>query len=319
MDLRQLAALVAVAEHGTFSAAAKALHTVQSNVSTHVARLERELGVTLVDRSNGRLTAEGEAVCERARRVQSELDALAADVASVGKEVTGSVRLGVIGSTARWLVPRLLGAMQEAHPRVRLVIVEATTTSLVPQLAAGRLDKALLNLPVHDDEIVCETLFEEDLLVVAPEGHPLAERGEVDLVELAEHELLLSPPGTALRDDLDAEAAEAGVRLRPQAEVDGIRLIASLAFEGFGPAVLPATAAPGWLGGRWRRVAVRGLLPRQVGLARRRRGLPSAPARALAEVLRGVVDEQAPGQPGLHLTEHPTSEHRTEQLASERE
>ena len=301
MDLRQLAALVAVAEHGTFSAAAKALHTVQSNVSTHVARLERELGVLLVDRSNGRLTAEGAAVVERARRVQNELDALAADVASSGEEVTGSVRLGVIGSTARWLVPRLLGAMQQAHPRVRLVIVEATTTSLLPQLVAGRLDKALLNLPVHDDEIVTETLFEEDLLVVAPEGHPLAERQEVTLVELAEHDLLLSPQGTALRDDLDAEATALGVTLRAQAEVDGIRLIASLAFEGFGPAVLPATAVPGWLAGPWRRVVVRDLLPRQVGLARRRRGLPSAPARALAEVLRGVVDEQAPGQPGLHL------------------
>jgi LysR family hydrogen peroxide-inducible transcriptional activator len=301
MDLRQLAALVAVAEHGTFSAAAKALHTVQSNVSTHVARLERELGVTLVDRSNGRLTAEGQTVVERARRIQNELDALAADVASIGEEVTGSVRLGVIGSTARWLVPRLLGAMQEAHPRVRLVIVEATTTSLLPQLSAGRLDKALLNLPVHDDEIVTEPLFEEDLLVVAPEGHPLADRREVTLVELAEHDLLLSPQGTALRDDLDAEAATLGVTLRAQAEVDGIRLIASLAFEGFGPAILPATAVPGWLAGRWRRVVVRDLLPRQVGLARRRRGLPSAPARALSEVLRGVVDEQAPGQPGLHL------------------
>src|SRR5688500_2705414 len=178
MDLRQLTALVAVSEAGSFSAAAKALHTVQSNVSTHVARLERELGVTLVDRTNGRLTEEGQAVVERARRVQAELDALAAGVASIGEEVTGSVRLGVIGSTARWLVPRLLGAMQQAHPRVRLVIVEATTTSLLPQLTAGRLDKALINLPVHDDEIVTEPLFIEDLLVVAPEGHPLAERTE---------------------------------------------------------------------------------------------------------------------------------------------
>ena len=302
MDLRQLAALVAVAEHGTFSAAAKALHTVQSNVSTHVARLERELGVTLVDRANGRLTEEGQTVVERARRVQGELDALAADVASIGEEVTGSVRFGVIGSIARWLVPRLLGAMRDAHPRVRLVIVEATTTSLVPQLASGRLDLALLNLPVHDDEITTETLFHEDLLVVAPEGHPLAEQGQVSLVELAEHELLLGPQGTALRDDLDAEAAAAGVTLRPQAELDGIRLIASLAFEGFGAAILPATAVPGWLQGPWRRVTVAELAPRTVGVARRRRGLPSAPARALADVLRGVVDEQGPGQPGLHLT-----------------
>ena len=60
MDLRQLGALVAVADHRSFSAAARALHTVQSNISTHVARLERELGVTLVDRATGKLTPEGE-------------------------------------------------------------------------------------------------------------------------------------------------------------------------------------------------------------------------------------------------------------------
>src|SRR5438874_1871649 len=112
MDLRQLAALVAVAEHGTFSAAADALHTVQSNVSTHVARLERELGTTLVDRSAGRLTEEGELVVARARRVHAELDALAADVASLRHEVEGTTRVGVIGTTARWLVPTLLTAMR---------------------------------------------------------------------------------------------------------------------------------------------------------------------------------------------------------------
>src|SRR5215218_9193913 len=82
MDLRQLAALTAVADHESFSAAARALHTVQSNVSTHVARLERELDVTLVDRATGHLTVAGELVVERARRIQAELDALVADVAS---------------------------------------------------------------------------------------------------------------------------------------------------------------------------------------------------------------------------------------------
>ena len=76
MDLRQLNALVAVAEHGSFSGAARALHTVQSNISTHVARLERELGVTLIDRATTTLTEEGEVVVRRATRVQHELEAL---------------------------------------------------------------------------------------------------------------------------------------------------------------------------------------------------------------------------------------------------
>src|ERR687894_729609 len=119
MDLRQLAALVAVAEAGSFSGAAHLLHTVQSNVSTHVARLERELGTTLVDRHGGRLTEEGELVVARARRVQAELDALSADVASLRHDVEGSPRLGMLGTTGRWLVPALLPALGLRHPKVR--------------------------------------------------------------------------------------------------------------------------------------------------------------------------------------------------------
>src|SRR5687767_11950356 len=121
MDLKQLQALVAVAEEGGFSAAAEALATVQSNVSAHVARLERELGATLVDRSAGRLTEEGVAVVERARRIETEMQALVADVAAVRHDVTGRVRLGVIGTTARWLVPHLLREMGGRHPGVAMV------------------------------------------------------------------------------------------------------------------------------------------------------------------------------------------------------
>nr|MDQ3294574.1 LysR family transcriptional regulator [Actinomycetota bacterium] len=242
MDLRQLAALTAIAEHGGFSAAARALHTVQSNISTHVARLERELGVILVDRSTGTLTVEGEAVVGRARRVQSELDALVADVASVNKEVSGPARIGIIGTTARWLTSSLLEAMTERHPRVHVVVVDATTTSLLPQLDTGRLDLAVVALPVHLTDIDTEVLFAEDLVVVAPPDHPLATHTSVTIEELAEHALLLEPPGTAFRDDLEVAAARAGVELQSKAEVDGMRLLTSLAFEGFGAAVLPASA-----------------------------------------------------------------------------
>ena len=301
MDLRQLGALVAVADHRSFSAAARSLHTVQSNVSTHIARLERELGVTLVDRTTGKLTAEGEAVVSRARRIQLELEALVADVAAVNSEITGVARIGVIGTTARWLVPPLLEAMAIEYPKVRVVVVDATTTSLLPQVHSGQLDLAVLALPVHDPDVDADLLFEEELLVIAPLDHPLASEDRVTLAQLAEHDLLLEPPGTAFRDDLDAQAREAGVTLTTKAEVDGMRLVASLAFEGFGAAVLPASAAPRTYAGSrpWKIVGVDGLTRRSVGLVRRRRGLPSAPARALTEVLRNTVAAETARQPGI--------------------
>ena len=95
MELRHLQALTAISDHGTFSAAAEHLNTVQSNISAHVARLERELGAPLIDRADGRLTEEGTVVVARARRILSELDALVSDVAACKDEVTGTVRVGM--------------------------------------------------------------------------------------------------------------------------------------------------------------------------------------------------------------------------------
>jgi DNA-binding transcriptional LysR family regulator len=300
MDLRQLAALVAVAEHGTFSAAADALHTVQSNVSTHVARLERELGATLVDRSAGRLTEEGELVVARARRVHAELDALAADVASLRDEVAGTTRVGVIGTTARWLVPSLLSAMEAQHPKVTVGVLEGNTSTLLPQLAAGRIDLGVINFPADDPDVVVEPLFDEDLIVVVPSGHPLAANERLSVRDLADHELLLPPPGTSIRVDLDRAASAAGATLQAKAELDGIRLIASMAFEGYGAAVLPSTAVPRWLRGDFRMIPIDGVSPRRVGIGRRRRGLPSAPTRAVIDLLRGVVQTQANLKRGIH-------------------
>jgi LysR family hydrogen peroxide-inducible transcriptional activator len=300
MDLRQLSALIAVAEGGSISAAARTLHTVQSNISSHLARLERELGVTLFDRTGGFLTEEGQAVVRRARRVQAELAALDADVAALRDEVAGTVRLGCIGTSARWLVPLVLEAVTAAHPKVHVIVVDATTTSLVPRLLSDELDLAVVNMPVTNPEVSTEPIFDEDRLLIAPDDHPLAGQSRVSLVDLAHHQLLLEPSGTAFRDELDREAAAAGIELQAKAEVDGLRLIATLAFQGFGAAIVPATAAPDWLEGSWRRVPVDGLARRSVGLARRSRGLLPAPARALRETIIDVVATRGPGTEGVH-------------------
>jgi LysR family hydrogen peroxide-inducible transcriptional activator len=300
MDLRQLNAIVAVADHGSFSAAARALHTVQSNVSTHIARLEQELSTTLVDRGTGTLTEAGDVAVARARRLQAELEALAADVASLNAEVTGEVRIGVIGTTARWLVPALVDEMRAAHPRVHMIVVDATTTSLLPQLETGDLDLAVVNLPINDPDIHTDDLFDEDRVLVAPEGHPLAAFDRLTLADLDGEPLLLEPQGTNFRDLLDAQAAEAGVELTAQAEVDGMRLLASLAFQGFGAALLPASAAPGWVGGDWRKIPVENVVGRKVGIARRRKGMLSAPARALRDVVIRIIATSGGDQAGIH-------------------
>jgi DNA-binding transcriptional LysR family regulator len=299
MDLRQLQALTAIADTGSFSGAAHALHTVQSNVSSHIARLERELGAQLVDRHGGALTEEGVAVVERARRVSAELDALVADVAALRDEIAGTVRIGMIGTTARWLAPLLLDRFRDTHPKVRLVVGDGTSTTLELQVVGGTLDLAIVNLPHGSPELSERALFDEDLMLVVPAAHPLASHERLAMADLDGLELLLPAPGTTFRAEIDDASAAAGITLVPRAELDGLRLMASLTRRGFGPAILPATGAVD-IGEAFTRIPVAGLPPRQVGVVLRRRGRPSAPARATLELIDKVVATDLDDDLGLH-------------------
>ena len=301
MELRQLSSLIAIAEQGSFSGAARALGTVQSNVSAHVNRLEKDLGAILVDRLSGRLTDEGEVVAERARRILHELDDIETDIKSRDDRIAGDTRIGVLGTTARWLMPRLLTTLQRQHPDVRTVVHEGSTSSLVPRLQSGSIDAAIVHLPMEDPEFHVEALFAEDMLLIAPKKHELSSVESITLVELAEHPLLLPPRSTAFRRIVDRAAANRGVALQSQAEIDGVRLLASMAFEGFGAAIVPASAVPGWLTGEFVRVAVPELPRRVVGWAQRRRPRPNRATEAALQVAVEVVNRSGPRQPGVHV------------------
>lgn len=302
MDLKYLEALAAVAEHGRFSAAARALHTVQSNVSSHIAKLEDELGAVLVDRAVGSLTPEGEVVLARTKRINGEIAAMRADVASMTSHITGEVSLGIIGTPGRWLLPPFLDELRRRHPDVDAMVVDSTTLALIRLLEGGELDLAVMNAPLDHDELVATPLFAEEFVVIAPTGHALAEQGdrEVSFAELEQHELLLGPPDSVMRMQIDSAAARHGATLRTLAQLDGIRLTATLAFQGYGPAIVPITSIPVWTDrGDWSVLTVTGLPPRQVALAIRRRGMLSAPAATARDVLRQVMRSVARRIPGV--------------------
>jgi DNA-binding transcriptional LysR family regulator len=302
MDLRQLTHLLAVAEHQSFSGAARSLHTVQSNVSTHVARLEAELETVLIDRRTMSPTAEGLAVIERAQRIRSELQAITDDIASMRSEVAGLVRIGCIGTTARWLATPLLQRLNDLYPALRPMLVDATTTSLLPRISNGELDMAVVNTPVVGAGLSTLNLFEEERVIIAPRDHPWAQRKTITIRELSDHPIMLTPAGTTFRDAIDKELASIGVHLVPAAEVDGLRLLASLALQGHAPALLPASAAFDHPEDNWVLIRVDGLTRRSVGLIFNQRTTPSTPVRSTIEVLASVVRDIAPQQPGVYLT-----------------
>jgi DNA-binding transcriptional LysR family regulator len=313
MELRQLNALLAVGDHGSFSAAAEALDTVQSNVSTHVRKLEDELGTVLIDRAAGRLTPAGEVVAARARRIASELDALAADVTALYREVSGTVRLGIIGTTARWMVPQLLDIVPSRYPEVRLVVMESSREELNAQITAGRVDIAVLTFPpVAPVELQMIPLIEEDIVLVLPPDHPLASHDVVEMTDLDGVPLLLPLPGSSFRDDLDAMARQVGVTLRPAAQMGSVALIAALTAERCCPSILPAGGLPSYMRDIWRMVPLVGMEPRVVGAVYRRRSLLAAPGRAVLDVMteisfdpRRVPDGVRGLLPDLLLPERP--------------
>ena len=301
MELRQLTSLLAIADHGSFSAAAKSLGTVQSNVSAHISRLEKDLGTTLIDRHSGQLTDEGLAVAERARRIVHEMDDITSDIKARDEAITGETRLGVLGTTARWFMPRLLTSLSHSHPGVRTIVHEGSTSSLLPRLANGTVDAAIVHLPVEDPELITQPLFAEDMLLLAHSKHALASYDTISLTELATHPLLLPPRSTAFRRIVDRAAANKGVALQAQAEIDGVRLLASLAFEGFGAAIVPASAIPGWLKGDFVRIAVPELPRRVVGWAQRRRPQPNRATRATLAEAQLVIEKYGTRQPGVYV------------------
>jgi len=299
VDLRQLAALVAIADTGSFSGAAASLHTVQSNVSGHIKRLERELDTILVDRQTGQLTEEGRAVEERARAVQAELEAIATDLAALHQQVVGHVRLGMISTTARWLVPLLLDRLAVDHPGVRLVTTEATSSALGALLSSGGLDCAVVNLPLNNPELKLSPLFDEDIVLLVPVDHPLADHRQLNMRDLEGVELILPAPHSGFREELEHAARDSGVTLRSKADIDGLRLLSFLALRGYGPALIPATTMTD-LPEDYRILAVSGVPLRHVGIALRKRGRPSAPTRALIDVLQQVISAHVKAQGHLH-------------------
>src|SRR6478609_2560363 len=191
MELRHLETLLAIAEEGSFTAAADALATVQSNVSDQVRQLEAELGVPLLVRSRrgAEPTEFGALVLERARRVQRELEAMRVDLALLQGLEAGYARLGVVGTASRWLVPALVADLRERAPGVRLRVNEGASERLFAELVDGELAQAVVTEPVNDRRLMVDHLLEEDLIGLVrrdvelpPEPVPLAVFAQLPLV-----------------------------------------------------------------------------------------------------------------------------------------
>mgnify|MGYP002622438759 CR=1 FL=1 len=202
MNLRDLRYLVALADHKHFGRAAAACFVSQPTLSTQVKKLEDELGVALVERAPRRvmLTPTGHDIAERARRILAEVEQLRETAARTRDPEAGSVRLGLFPTLGPYLLPHVIPRVRTRFPRLELLLVEEKTESILRQLREGRLDAAILALPLHDDQLHIEPLFEEPFVLAVPDGHPLGSRDSLRLGDLSMESLLLLEDGHCLRD-----------------------------------------------------------------------------------------------------------------------
>lgn len=251
MELHQLRYAIAVVDHGSFTAAAEHLRIAQSGVSNQVAKLERELGVTLLDRSARRVvpTPEGRRLLPAMRAALETVDAVARVADELRGLVIGEVRLGTVRGLT-W--PPLIDAiaeLDERHPGVEIRLVEADSAELVARIRDGGLDVAIAAWSGRTpDGAAGYPLIDDAIVAVVVPGHAWADLGRVRTEELVRSPLICLPRGTGARDALDAAARRAGVAAEPRWEVSTPAVAETLVVRGLGVAVVSESTAADWSG-----------------------------------------------------------------------
>jgi DNA-binding transcriptional LysR family regulator len=215
MELRHLRYLVAVAEQGSFSGAARKLHVAQSAISEQLADLEQEIGVPLFKRSSRKtsLTPAGDLFLIEARRVLEDADHAIEVARRAHRGEVGTLRIGFFAGSVGVNFPRLIRSFRKQHPGVRLSLIEMTSTRQWPALVNGEIDVGFTRRvePEFRTELLSELIHQDPIVAILPKGHPAAP-GPVDLRHLAGEPFVLSSRDTspAVFDKVIELCSEAG-------------------------------------------------------------------------------------------------------------
>lgn len=241
MELRDLRALVSIAEVGTLSGAAQKLNVTQPALSAMLRRLEDELGALLVKRhSRGvALTEEGRFLLKRAYSILHDVAETTASLRELSEEPVGIVRIGLPTTVAGGLVPRLLPAVHGRYEQIQLHIVEAMSGGLMEMLQLGRLDLAMLFDVQPMPGLRSEPILTEPIQLLMRAGAPLGDRETITLEEVAALDLVLPSQAHSIRQFVDRAASAAGVRLDTVADVDSLPGLVGLVLAGYATMLPP--------------------------------------------------------------------------------
>lgn len=294
MDLKQLRAVVTVAECGSVTKAAQLLHLVQPAVSRHVSTLEDELGSALFERSpqGMRPTAQGVAFVMRARRVLTELERARAEVAPTPGEVRGIATVGILDSVEGLLAAPLVEVIRRKHPGIELHLVTAYSGHLQQWLDEGDLDVSLLYNLATTQSVRVLPLLRDRLWAVAPPDAGLALDEPVELATVLKQPFVMPIAGRhGIRLLLDEARVGCGVQPQVVAQANSMALQTLLVEAGHGWTVLPAAGvAADVAAGRLSAAPLRSPeIVRTVGLGLPRIGRPPAAVEVVATELLVLI------------------------------
>ncbi len=252
MELRQIQYFVVVAGQRNFSRAAEAVGVAQPALSQQIRRLEAELGVALLDRSNRpvTLTDAGVAFLARAERILAEAKLAKDDMREFAGVVRGRLVVGALPALARLSLGPVLARFHAAHPGIELMLREETTEQLERLLGLGQLDLAVLHAvpglytgEATHQGMVMERLFDEELVAIVAAGHRFAERRSLAVQDLRDEGFVLRIRGSGLSHTIMSATTAAGFTPVVAAECSSVGTMRSLVSAGVGVSIVARSAA----------------------------------------------------------------------------
>lgn len=244
MNIRDLKYLTAVAELRHFGKAAEACFVSQPTLSTQLKKLEDELGITVFERNNKNvmLTEVGKTIVEQAQKILREVDNLK-DIAALATDpLSGPFRIGFIPTLGPYILPHIIPALKKAYPKCEFYLIEEKTDAILAGMKDGKLDAAVLALPIHDPNLVIEPLFTEPFLLAASKSHALKRRKTAKISDLESETLLLLEEGHCLRDQALEFCASHNIHEKTGFRATSLETLRYMVAAGSGVTLLPQLA-----------------------------------------------------------------------------
>jgi len=247
LKLKDLRYLVALADQRHFGRAAERCFVSQPTLSAQLKKLEQALGVQLIERApnNVSLTAAGEEIVVRARRILEASDEVVTLARSQRDPLAGRLRMALLPTIGPYLLPQLAPLIRRSLPRLQLRLYEYQTAAMLEKLHAGELDLGILALPVELEGLESRELYREAFLVALPERHPLAAHEAVRVADLKDETLLLLEDGHCLRDQALEVCSRVGVREQQDFRATSLETLRQMVATGAGITLLPELAGRG--------------------------------------------------------------------------